>query len=242
MPNRQGRWKPAAVVLSLLGTLLLATSVPGAASAAGRGPSNDLRSSISLDAASSAIPTTARTAVTDSANATAVLEGQGRKAVATAVATSGCDGCSGTATTFQTVLVKQGGAAIADNVATAWSSCSSCSSSAVSVQIITGPSASSVEVNNRSLALNAGCTACTTTAVALQFLVIGGSQRELSGTTKALIQQIEQDLGIQLAGKSVHRDQAQKAADDAGKRAKSAIATDLRPGDVSVRVELKTGN
>ncbi|WP_138442287.1 hypothetical protein [Sinomonas susongensis] len=243
-------WRIPALILSLVATVFLAASVP--ASAEGRGPSDDSRASVSLDAASSAIPTVAQPLVTDSANARSVLQGSGRKAVATAVATSGCGGCSGTATTLQTVSVQPGGAAIADNVATAWSSCASCSSSAISVQIVTGPSVSTVQVNNRSLALNAGCSACTTTAVALQFVVVGGTQRELTATTKSIIQQIEHDLGVKLTspaaqkaaasmGPSARREAAQHDADDAAARAKSAISSDLRPAQVGVRVEVQAG-
>ncbi|WP_415856578.1 hypothetical protein [Sinomonas sp. G460-2] len=245
---RRLRWKVPAIALSLAVVAALGASAPGAASADGRGPDDDSRASASLEAASTAIPTVARPLVTDATRSDPILRPSGGKAVSTATATSGCDGCSGTATTLQTVRVVGNGAAVADNVAAAWSSCAGCSSTAVSVQIITGPRASAVVVNNRSLAVNVACVGCRTTAVALQFVIIGGSQRELSAETKALIQQIEQELGLKLsAAKAVHpedswRDEAKKDVDDAANRAKAAIVEDTRAPGVTARVEVDAGD
>ena len=236
---RRPRWKVPAAVLSLIVLATLGASAPGTASADGRGPDDASRVSSSLDAASSAIPSASRPLVTDAARSEAVLQPSGGKAVSTAVATSGCDGCSGTATTLQTVRIAGNGAAIADNVATAWSSCAGCSSTAVSVQILTGAKASAVVVNNRSLALNVACSGCTTTAVALQFVTIGGTQRELSAATKTLIQQIEQELGLTLLG--ARGDEAKQDADDAANRAKAAIAADSGADDVAAYVEVDAG-
>lgn len=233
-------WRASALVVALLAVSLPGGSAIGPASAEGRGPSDDARASASLDVASSAIPTATQPLVTDVARAETALGPSSGKAVATATATSDCAGCSGTATTLQTVSVRKGGAAIADNIATAWSSCSNCSSSAVSVQIITGPNASAVDVNNRSLSLNVACSSCTTTAAALQFVVIGGSDRELSAATKSLIKQVEQELGLQLSSGPKTRAAAQRDADDAAAKAKAAIAADTK-ADVGTRVEVDTG-
>ncbi|NUP74423.1 MAG: hypothetical protein HOQ07_07220 [Sinomonas sp.] len=245
---RRLRFRVPAFTLALILVSALGASAPGAASAEGRGPDDDSRASASLDAASSAIPTSTHPLVTDAARSEAVLRPSGGKAVSTAVATSNCDGCSGTATTLQTVRVTGNAPAAADNVATAWSSCSACSSTAVAVQIITGPRAASIEVNNRSLALNVLCSGCKTTAVALQFVIIGGSQKELSSATKALITQIEQELGLKLSASSTRarspedsRDDAQRDADDAANRAKDAIKSDTQAQDVKAHVEVETG-
>lgn len=241
MPRRRRFWRAAVLVLAFLAVALAGGSAALPASAQGRGPSDDNRASVSLDVASSAIPTSAQPLVTDAARAdTALYPGSG-KAVANAVATSNCDGCSGTATTLQVVSAQDGGAAIADNVATAWSSCSNCSSSSVSVQIVTGSKASAVAVNNRSLALNVACSSCTTSAIALQFVVIGGSQQELSAATKALVRQIEQELGVKLSAGPKDHSTVQRDADDAAARAKAAIAGDTKASDVRARVEVDTG-
>lgn len=242
MMARRPRWRSLALVLALLALALAGSSAAGPASAQGRGPSDDARASASLDVASSAIPTAAQPLVTDSARADTVLGPGSGKAVATAVSTSNCAGCSGTAITFQTVSVATGGPAMADNVATAWSSCASCSSSAVSVQIVTGSSASAVTVNNRSLALNVACASCTTTAVALQFVVIGATQRALSASTRALIKKIEQQLGIKLSVGPQNRASAQKDADDAAAQAKSEIAKDTGAADVRTKVGVDSGH
>lgn len=239
---RRPRWKSLALVLALLALALAGSSAAGPASAQGRGPSDDARASASLDVASSAVPTTAQPLVTDSARADTVLGAGSGKAVATAVSTSNCYGCSGTATTLQTVRAANGGSAMADNVATAWSNCASCSSSAVSVQIVTGTSASAVTVNNRSLALNVACTSCTTTAVALQFVVIGGSQRDLSASTTALIKQIEQQLGVKLSVERANGAAVQRDADDAAAQAKSAIGKDTHAMEVRTKVQVDSGN
>ncbi|MCH6471281.1 hypothetical protein [Sinomonas terrae] len=242
MMARRARWKTLALVLALLALALAGSSAAGPASAQGRGPSDDVRASGSLDVSSSAIPTVAQPLVTDSARSDTVLGPGSGKAVATAVSTSNCNGCSGSATALQTVSVSSGAPAMADNAATAWSNCANCSSSAVSVQIVTGSSASSVTANNRSLALNVACTSCTTTAVALQFVVIGGSQRALSASTKALIKQIEQQLGIKLSVGPQNRTSVQKDADDAAAQAKSAIANDTKAADVKTKVEVDSGH
>ncbi|WP_138415169.1 hypothetical protein [Sinomonas gamaensis] len=237
---RRLSWKASALALALLAVSLAGGSAVGPASAQGRGPSDDVRASASLDVASSAIPTVALPLVTDSARADTTMGPSSDKAVATATATSNCAGCSGTATTLQTVFVAKGGSAVADNIATAWSSCANCSSSAVSVQIITGENAKAVNVNNRSLALNVACTSCTTTAAALQFVVIGGTDRSLSATTRSLIRQIEQDLGIKLAVNGKSHAAAQRDADDAAAKAKAAIAADTK-AEVRSKADVDTG-
>src|SRR5438128_10006399 len=106
---RHPRWKVPAFALSLIVVSALGASAPGAASAEGPGPGDDSRASSSLDVGSSAIPSAARLLVTDAARSEATLPSRG-KAVATAVATSGCDECSGTATTLQIVRVAGPGA------------------------------------------------------------------------------------------------------------------------------------
>jgi hypothetical protein len=108
------------------------------------------------------------------------------------------------------------------------------------VQIITGENAKSVNVNNRSLALNVACTSCTTTAAALQFVVIGGTDRSLSATTRSLIRQIEQDLGIKLAVNGKSHAAAQRDADDAAAKAKAAIAADTK-AEVRSKADVDTG-
>ncbi|MDQ4504169.1 hypothetical protein [Sinomonas sp. ASV322] len=248
---RRPQHKISAVLLAALAAATLAAAIPASASAEGRGPSDDSRASSSLDAASSAIPTSARPLVTDAARSEAVLRPEGGKAVATAVATSGCDGCSGTATTLQTVTLAGRAAAIGDNVATAWSSCAGCSSTAVSVQIITGPKAAAVQANNRSLALNVACSGCRTTAVALQFVILGGTRRDLSAQTKALIQRIEQELGLTLSAQNARKDDdpsesghddARRSADESAERARQAIKDDTGADDVSTRVDVEIGD
>ncbi|MEA5456308.1 hypothetical protein SPF06_16345 [Sinomonas sp. JGH33] len=238
---------PLALLVTAFAAVALAASVPESASAEGRGPSDESRASSSLDVASSAIPTSANPLVTDAARSETGLRPTGGKAVATAVATSECNGCSGTATTLQTVTLDGPAAAVGDNVATAWSSCVGCSSTAVSVQIITGPRAAPIEANNRSLAANIACADCQSTAVALQFVILGGTRRELSAQAKAIIQQIEQELGLTLAAQEArndgsHHDDAERAAEDAAARARDAIKNDTRADSVAARVDVETGD
>jgi hypothetical protein len=71
-------------------------------------------------------------------------------------------------------------------------------------------------------------------------VVIGGTDRSLSATTRSLIKQIEQDLGIKLAVNGKSRASAQRDADDAAAKAKAAIAADTK-ADVRSKVEVDTG-
>ncbi len=92
-------------------------------------------------------------------------------AVATATAT--CEGCQGTAWTVQVGDVRRARTVRAANVATAWSSCRECGGDVVSVQVLLVRPAVRLNVDNRALALNAGCDRCRTSARAFQVVATG---------------------------------------------------------------------
>jgi hypothetical protein len=200
-----------------------------------------------LDAASSAVPTATNPTATDQALET-VHTGYGTsKAVASAVATSNCDGCDGTSTTFQVVYFDGNGPATADNTATAWSSCAGCSASSVSVQLVIARRAQPITVNNRSLALNVTCTGCTTSAAAIQFVIAGGTRHELSSQARTLIAQIQAELAAQLtppapqAKSRLAAPQLQSLAAQAADRLQKIIISGTGAATIQRSVDLQLG-
>ena len=144
------------------------------------------------------------------------------KATAVAAATTDCDGCSGEATTLQIVYFDGSGPVTADNVANAISQCSGCVGSAVSVQVVIASKADQLIVNNRAVALNVECAGCQTSSIALQFVLVGGSRRDLSAAAKDLTGQL-QDV---LAGKVATAAQAPQAQARASAEAETTSIAD----------------
>ena len=171
------------------------------------------RHSSSLDTASSAIPSAAKPAVTDVAQSTARSRVTGAKAVSSSVAMSNCAGCAGQSTVFQVVYFDGTGAANADNTAAAWSSCTDCASSAVSVQLVVARRSQPLTVNNRAVALNVNCLQCITTAAAIQFVIAGGSHRDLSTHARDMIAQIQKQLADRLVSSAGSGSQRLRAPD-----------------------------
>lgn len=155
--------------------------------------------SAEIDAAAAAIPSADTPTVMDHTVETERTGRAGVKAVASAVATSDCDGCDGRATVLQVVHVNGRNDAAADNSAAAWSSCVGCASSAVSVQVVVARDPAVLTANNRALALNVACDGCTTTAAAIQFVVTGENRRDLTAQARELIAQLEAQLADRLS-------------------------------------------
>ena len=154
-----------------------------------------------LTTMTSAIPTEATPSVHESAQDEVRATRDTRKAEASSIATSDCDGCDAQSTTFQIVEIRGRGSgpAAADNSAVAWSSCIGCSSSAVSVQLVLAQRVEQLTVNNRALALNVACDACVTSAVSMQFVIAADRKRDISSEAVELIAQIEAELAARLA-------------------------------------------
>lgn len=193
----------------------------------------DDRRSARLDTASSAMPTAEDPTVSDHATSTVHAGRSESKGVASAVATSDCDGCAGTSTAFQVVYFDAADAAgAADNSAVAWTSCVDCSSSAVSVQLLIVRDPARLAVNNRALAVNVACDACATSATAIQFVLAGGPKRELTNRSRDLISQIEQQLAERLSGSSADSRQRDEStayglADETARQLEQVILSDL---------------
>ena len=186
------------------GALLVGGSIPPttgvvAAGAESSVDGNERRDD--LTTMTSAIPTEATPSVHESAQDEVRVTRDTRKAEASAIATSDCDGCDAQSTTFQIVEIRGRGTgpAAADNSAVAWSSCIGCSSSAVSVQVVLAQRVEQLTVNNRALALNVACEACVTTAVSMQFVIAADKRRDISSEAEDLIAQIEAELAARLA-------------------------------------------
>jgi hypothetical protein len=99
--------------------------------------------------------------------------GAGARADAVSTASATCDGCHARAVTVQVIRADRGWrwSADADNVATAWAACHDCTAAAVAVQVVLVGRAGRVDVDNRALAVTAGCTRCSVDAVAYQLVV-----------------------------------------------------------------------
>ncbi len=161
------------------------TAVLGLVSASSEADSQHGR----LDLTSIAIPTPAQQRVHDTAFDLEHLRGPGGDVDTAAVGTSDCDGCEAVATTLAILYAdgrRNGGF---DNVATAWNSCTNCSARTVSVQVVVLRKAGPVTVNNRALALNAGCDTCQASAAAYQLVVGAPPGRPMSRADVARLQQ-----------------------------------------------------
>ncbi len=236
-------------VIILAGGMLLvgpATGGVSPADASAQGMHLNTHRSSSLDTASTAIPTAGQPTVEDSAQSTVRTASSTNKAASVSMATSNCDGCSGVATTFQVVYF-DGKKVNADNSAAAWSSCVGCSSSAVSVQLVVARRAAALTVNNRALALNVECTECTTTSAAIQFVISGGTRRDLSAQAKDMITQIQAELGQRLQstphsqGLQRSAPQAKSLADDTAARLAQIILKDVGAASVQRHVDVQSG-
>ena len=232
----------AATLVSGVGPAPAASTVTGRSSLSHFKP----RYSNNLDAAAAAMPTLANPVVADNAAVTARTRSADAKAVASSTATSNCDGCNATSTVFQVADFRGNGAA-ADNTAAAWSSCVGCASSAVSVQLVIARDAVPLVVNNRALALNVECEECITTAAAIQFVIVGGTRRELSKQAKALIAEIQAELADRLAppassqARALPAPEAKVAVDDTAARLAQIILSDVGATSVQRNIDVSTG-
>ncbi len=236
-----------AVVLSALLAGAVPWPVNDAAVESSRSDNSHDRRSTSLDTASSAIPTGSNVSVKDSAEDTVRTRTEGQKAVASSIATSNCAGCDGQSTVFQVVYFDGTGGVAADNSAAAWSSCAGCSSSAVSVQLVVARHAQLVTVNNRALALNVSCERCTTTAAAIQFVISGGTRRDLSAQARKLISQIQELLADRLANSAqpdarrLTAPEAKKLADESASKLEQIILSDVGAASVQRTIDVQVG-
>ncbi|HEY9471733.1 MAG TPA: hypothetical protein VIQ76_19170 [Propionibacteriaceae bacterium] len=237
----------AAGVLAIVAGLVVPGALFQQSSREGVMPPGQARHSYSLDTASSAIPSAADPAVTDIAQSTARSRATGAKAVSSSVATSNCDGCAGQSTVFQVVYFDGAGTATADNTAAAWSSCTGCVSSAVSVQLVVARRAQPLTANNRAVALNANCTQCKTTSAAIQFVIAGGSHRDLSAQATNMIAQIQKQLADRLSssarsgGQRLQGPEAKAQVDDAAGRLAAIILSDIGSTITSRSVDVQVG-
>jgi hypothetical protein len=173
---------------------------------------------------------------------------RGKRVRADAVATSSasCDSCHGTATAVQVISINKARQATADNTATAWSSCDTCGATSVSVQIVLARSSTTLTLRNRALAVNASCTSCDTSAVAIQLVVVGAKHQTLSPEARAQLQSLARQLGTQLPTPA-HTKAARTASAAAAKEApglsqiKTLVQNELQPTAVRPNVDVKSG-
>ena len=236
-------------VLAAAATLALTGSVAGPVSTADASPGRS-QWRADLDAASAAIPTAAQPTVQTATQSLIRAGTRNTKATAVAAGSTGCDGCSGTATTLQVVYFDGAGTVSADNVANALSQCPGCSggasTAAVSVQVVIARRADQLIVNNRSFAANVACDGCATTACALQFVLVGGSRRDLSAASKDLIGQLQDALAGKLAATTGQpspqaRSSAQSATASIADQLQAVLVQDTGSTTVQRNIDVQVG-
>ena len=180
------------------GIALAAAAVVVTLSASTVAGADDGPSRSDLETASVAIPGTPGANAQDESTLYRRANSHAVRADSVATATSDCDGCSASAITLQIVYAHNARALTADNVATAWSTCTNCRATALSVQVVIGRQAGMITAANRSLALNAACVGCETTAAAIQIILVSPSLREPSGSALARSEALRDELEAQL--------------------------------------------
>jgi hypothetical protein len=194
-----------------------------------------------FDLVASAQPSDAQQAVTDEAYD--VSRSGHRFVDANTVATSAatCDGCRGTARAVQVLDARRSHHVHADNVATAWASCEGCGGDVVSVQLVLVGSRPDLTVNNRALAVNAGCTGCDTSAAAYQVVMSARGWVDLDNLRDEVLAWVRATPAP--GGKASMRSLAPGGGEaDARLADLEQLATDRTGGDVvSGSVQLRDG-
>jgi hypothetical protein len=139
-----------------------------------------------LDTASSAHPSPARPAATDTAFAQRATWQPEVDADASGIGSATCDGCAAESTTLQVLYVPRARVASLDNAAVAWAqTCGDCTATALSVQVVVLRGRPTVVPNNRGLALTAACTTCRSAAAAFQLVVVADRADRLDDASLA---------------------------------------------------------
>lgn len=233
----------ATAASTLAAGLFIAPAIPAsAAPATGQGKAWGQY----LHAVSRAIPNRRHPNAVDSDAVWGPLQPNGAPATALATVQNSCAGCSGAATTLQVLTTAGDPPITAGNSATAYTTGNWASSSAVSVQVIATANARSINASNQAISVNVGCTGCSSSTVAIQFVLVGVPPRELSATGQYVVTQIEQALARDLtsspaAPRADRSARAQAKAQDAAARASAVIAADTGAG-VETRLAVDPGN
>jgi hypothetical protein len=111
------------------------------------------------------------------------------------------------------------------------------------VQLVVARRAQPLVVNNRSLAVNAACEGCSTSAAAIQFVIAGGTGRTLTQQARELIGQIQVELADRLAppAGTERRGKAPDAnaiAEAAAEELEQILVTDLRVSTIERSVDV----
>ncbi|GAA2200138.1 hypothetical protein [Sinomonas flava] len=227
----------AAAALTITG--LLAFPVAPASAAPGQGNAWGKY----LNVASRAFANPAHKVAVDSAAVWGPLKSSDDSpASATASAQANCSGCSAQATTLQVLSSAQAANIWANNTATAYTTGNWASSTAVSVQVVTATGSNVIIANNRAVSINEGCTGCTSTTAAFQYIIVGGKAQDLSDTARSIVRQIEQQLSFSFQSDSWRPEsersaRAHASANDAAERARAVIAADTG-GSVEARINV----
>lgn len=196
-----------------------------------------------LDLVASSHPAAPNTSDTDSAASFKRAHSKQVKADSSATASATCDSCKASATALQVIYLDHTRKATADNTATAWSTCRDCGATSVSLQVVVMRPGMDLTARNRALAVNAACEGCSTTAIAVQLVVVTKDHRGLSRDAREKLKALAAELGAQLTGTALTKGapaaRAQGQVQVPGVDA--LINQELRPMSVQRNLDVKTG-
>lgn len=189
-----------------------------------------------------AVATTPDTHVSAAVVASGPLPYRGASAVARAVTTG--DDSTTEATTLQVLTAGSVGVVRADNTASATVTGDRTAASAVSIQLVAASRADGVTAANSAAAITVGCQECASHAVALQFIVVGGTEQQVSEATKQYLAQLRDELAGRLEAPAPRRMATSQVdprslAEDAARRAADVISADIG-GTVQTAVDIDT--
>lgn len=229
-----------AAAAGVLTAVLLASAVPASAATTAQ----VIEGAAAGNVVARAVATTPGTQVSAAVVASGPLPYRGASAVARAVSTG--DDTSTEATVLQVLTAGCAGVVRADNTASAVVTGNRASTSAVSIQLVAATRADGVVANNAAVATTVGCLECASNAVALQFVVVGGTEQDISEGTRQYLAQLRDELAGRIAAPAPERMMTRQAqadpqslAEDAARRAADVISADVG-GTVQTSVDVDT--
>lgn len=221
----------------VLTAVLLASAVPASAATTPQ----TIEGAAAGNVVARAVATTPGTQVSAAVVASGPLPYRGASAASRAVSTGG--DTSTAATVLQVLTAGSAGVLRADNTASATVTGNRAIASSVSIQLVAATRADAVVANNAAVATTVGCLECTSNAVALQFIVVGGTEQEISAGTQQYLAALRDELAGRIAAPAPQRmtrqADPQSVAEDAARRAADVISADVG-GTVRSSVDVDT--
>jgi putative peptide zinc metalloprotease protein len=159
--------------------------------------------------------------------ACALLPGSAQASIRDNIATAIIEQDAGAAFDFAWDISRQrGGVVDHRNEAEAAARCTSCKATAIAFQIVIASDANQVVPVNRAVALNHQCTQCVVAAEAFQFVRVVDAPVKLTGTGRAELADVRQDLRA-LEAQDLPIDQLHQAVGQQASRVRGVLNTEL---------------